>query len=171
MHPNQTLIPIPGQKPWVLSWVTGLRPKNGSPDTLKKQWGGLFKNARGKPPQGFIQVLPSRVVGSSSHLEWSAYATLSSLSTNTSHFRQLDLEFLSRVAGTFQWKDVLAKITLLKEDDSVIVVGLFPREEWDAPRFSRTIREWGLSFSKKIIAPTKINDIEFLEKSALAGLY
>lgn len=167
MRPIQTLIPIPGQKPWVLSWVTGLRPKNGSPDTLKKQWGGSSTKSHS---QGFIQVLPSRVVGSSSQLEWSAFATLSSLSTNTRHFRQLDLEFLSRVVGTFQWKDVLDQITLEGDDDAVIVVGLFPPTEWNAPHFSRTIREWGLSRVKTTLPSHPASEILFLEKSALAGL-
>lgn len=158
-------------KQWVLAFLPGQRTKNGSADTLKKQCAGLFKNMHGNPPLdgGFVQVLPSRVAVSPVHVEWAGFALIQSMSEKTLHFRQSELEFVARVAGTFQWKDVLEKISLRNDDKNVVLVWMSPRENWSEKDFARVAREWGFSPGKWPAVSMK-DEVFALERSALAGL-
>ncbi len=171
MKPHLVDFTRSGTKPWVLAFSLGQRTKNGSADTLKKQCAALLKKAPGKPSflEGFVQVLPARVVGSPTHLEWAGFALLSSVSSNSLHFRQLELEFLARVAGTFQWKDVLSRVALRDSDESVVFAWMSPSSEWNEKLFHSLASEWG--FSPRAWPAVSTKDAVFaLERSALAGL-
>lgn len=158
-------------KQWVLAFLPGQRTKNGSADTLKKQLATTPLLAASNAPSSgsFIQILPLRVAVSSVHLEWAGFALIQSMRENTLHFRQPELEFIARIAGTFQWKDVLEKITLRSDDKNVVLVWMSPRENWSEKKFAHVAREWGFSPGKWPIVSEK-EEVLALERSALAGL-
>ncbi len=188
-------------KPWVLAFSLGQRTKNGSADTLKKQWAGLLETwprtrqgivkpgfyneaqgkllrnglaskSPGKPlsSEGFIQALPARVISSPTHVQWVGFGLLKSMESNSLHFRQPALEFLARAAGTFQWKDVLAKVTLQNVDKDVVLIWMGPQTEWDEKKFVRVAKEWGLVARNKWPNISAENEVFALERSALVGL-
>ncbi len=161
-----------GTKPWVLAYLLGQQTKNGSLDTLKKQWGRSSPKHSGKAPvsEGFVQILPLRVLASPTHLEWVGFGLLSSMETDSLHFRQPELEFVARAAGTFQWKDVLKKVTLQKTDKDIVLVWMGPRAEWDEKKFVHTAKEWGFVSRNKWPSISEHENVFALERSALAGL-
>ncbi len=159
-------------KPWVLAAVWGQRTKNGSADTLKKQWASLSAKAPSHTPssESFVQVLPSRVAVSPSHMEWVGLGVLRALESNSLHFRQPSLEFVARAAGTFQWKDALPRITLSSKDENVVLIWMGPRDEWSPTLFSRLQKEWGFVPAKKIPQVDERVELNAIESSALSGL-
>lgn len=158
-------------KPWVLAFLPGQRTKNGSADTLKKQCASLPLNTSPQSffSEGFMQVLPLRAVASPTHLAWAGFGLIQSLETNTLHFRQPELEFISRVAGTFQWKDVLEKVTLQNTDKDVVLLWMGPRSAWSEKLFLRISSAWGFSPRKWPVFSTQDETLA-VERSALAGL-
>ena len=172
MKPFLVDFPHTESKPWVLAAVWGQRTKNGSADTLKKQWATLSAKAPSKDtsPEGFVQVLPSRVAVSPTHLEWVGLGVMNTLASNSLHFRQPALEFVARAAGTFQWKDALPRITLSPKDREVVLLWMGPRAEWNPALFSRLQKEWGFVLAKKIPRVDARAELNAIEASALAGL-
>jgi hypothetical protein len=155
-------------KPWVLAFLYGQRTKNGSADTLKKLFATPSEKTRSR--EGFIQILPLRVAVSPAHVEWVGFGLIQSLESNSLHFRQPSLEFIARAAGTFQWEDVLQKVSLTPSDEHVVLVWMGPRNEWNEKYFLRTAEEWGLKHVSVWPAVSETNEIFALERSALVGL-
>lgn len=172
MKPHLVDFTLSESKPWVLAYLLGQRTKNGSADTLKKQWDNSSpKHApKGHHLEGFVQVLPARLTPSPNHLQWLGFGLLKSVETNSLHFRQPGLELLARAAGTFQWKDVLEKVSLRPEDNDVILLWMGPREEWDEKSFLRVAKEWGFVSRQKWPRISAHDEIFALERSALVGL-
>lgn len=172
MKPFLVDFPLNESKPWVLAAVWGQRTKNGSADTLKKQWATLSANPPSKvtSSEGFVQVLPSRVGVSLSHLEWVGLGVLKAIESNSLHFRNPSLEFVARASGTFQWKDALPRITITPSDKTVVLVWMGPRSEWNPVLFSRLQKEWGFVPAKKWPVVDEHTALDAIELSALAGL-
>mgnify|MGYP001615367019 FL=1 len=172
MKPHLVDFTLNEAKPWVLAFSLGQRTKNGSADTLKKQWAGLAPKRSVKPlsSEGFIQALPARVITSPTHLEWIGFGLLKSMESNSLHFRQPALELLARAAGTFQWKDVLEKVSLQPADKGVVLIWMGPKNEWDEKKFIHVAKEWGLVAQNKWPKISAENEVFALERSALVGL-
>lgn len=172
MKPHLVHFTLNESKPWVLAFLLGQRTKNGSADTLKKQWGNSPSKPSGKPhsSEGFIQVLPLHIALSPTHLQWVGFGLVKSLESNSPHFRQPELEFVSRAAGTFQWKDVLEKVALRPEDKDVVLIWMGPQKEWNEKYFLHIADEWGFSPLNKWPAVSEKDEVFAIEKSALVGL-
>ncbi len=128
-----------------LCLVEGTLTIKASQEWLKK----LYSAAPTKM-DGFFQVFSPEAVGGTYHLAWAAIATLAAQKSNSMHAHSPEMEFLCRVAGTFQIPRAQERVGIRAGKQEIVLVFV--------GTISSLSKNFLLSLAKELdIASTKVS--------------
>ena len=153
-----------------LCLVEGTLTIKASQEWLKKLYSGLPSQI-----EGFFQVLSPACVGGVNHLAWAAFATLEAQRSHSMRSHTPEMEFLCRVAGTFQIPRAQERVGIRTGKQEVVLV--FVGNESTLPKkfLPSLTKELGIvskkvSWGKSILVPAQWKDSAAsfaIERSAL----
>ncbi len=158
---------------WELLGVSGTVAIKGSIDTLKKLSSPLPSETK-----ACVQLFSSAGIGGWEHISWGAYASLLAQQSKGMHFQKMELEWMGRLAGTFQLEEASRRVGVKEGAQEVVLVRLAPKDKENKKRLAATIKaislhEKKVEFGKTIPLPktwSRSAEEFAIERSALTGV-